>query len=46
MIKILVSQQLYNFADEAFEYQLLDPQNFLRLQDMNDSGNVPKTKTI
>ncbi len=29
MIKILVLQQLYNLADDALEYQLLDRRSFL-----------------
>lgn len=30
MIKILVLQKLYNLADDALEYQLLDRRSFLR----------------
>src|SRR5476651_2748072 len=30
MVKILVLQQLYNLADDALEYQLLDRRSFLQ----------------
>jgi len=33
MIKILVLQQLYNLADDALEYQLLDRRSVLRFLD-------------
>ncbi len=38
MIKILVLQQLYNPADDALEYQLLDRRSVLRFLDLTDSS--------
>lgn len=46
MIKILVLQQLYNLADDALEYQLLDRRSFLQFLGLTDSSTVPDTKTI
>jgi hypothetical protein len=46
MIKILVLQQLYNLADNALEYQLLDGRNFLRFLDLTESSSIPNAKTI
>jgi IS5 family transposase len=45
MIKILVLQQLYNLADDALEYQLLDRRSFLQFLDLTDSSS-PDAKTI
>jgi IS5 family transposase len=46
MIKILVLQQLYNLADDALEYQLLDRRSFLQFLDLTDSSSIPDAKTI
>src|SRR5476651_1092215 len=46
MVKILVLQQLYNLADDALEYQLLDRRSFLRFLDLTESSNIPDAKTI
>lgn len=43
-IKILVLQQLYNLADDALEYQLLDRRSFLRFLDMTESSSSPTPK--
>ena len=46
MIKILVLQQLYNLADDALEYQLLDRRSFLHFLDLTESSSIPDAKTI
>lgn len=46
MIKILVLQQLYNLADDALEYQLLDRRSFPRFLDLTESSSIPDAKTI
>lgn len=46
MVKILVLQQLYNLADDALEYQLLDRRSFLRFLDLTESSSIPDAKTI
>jgi IS5 family transposase len=46
MAKILVLQQLYNLADDALEYQLLDRRSFLQFLDLTDSSSIPDAKTI
>ena len=46
MIKILVLQQLYNLADDALEYQLLDRRSFLAFLDLTGSSTIPDAKTI
>jgi transposase len=46
MIKILVLQQLYNLADDALEYQLLDRRSFLPFLDLTESSSIPDAKTI
>ena len=46
MIKILVLQQIYNLADDALEYQLLDRRSFLQFLDLTDSSSIPDAKTI
>ncbi len=45
-IKILVLQQLYNLADDALEYQLLDRRSFLRFLDLTESSTIADAKTI
>jgi IS5 family transposase len=45
MIKILALRQLYNLADDALEYQLLDRRSFLRFLDLTESS-IPDAKTI
>jgi IS5 family transposase len=46
MIKILVLQQLYNLADDALEYRLLDRHSVLRFLDLTESSSIPDTRTI
>jgi IS5 family transposase len=46
MVKILVLQQLYNLADDALEYQLLDRPSFLQFLDLTESSSIPDAKTI
>jgi IS5 family transposase len=46
MINILVLQQLYNLADDALEYPLLDRRSFLRFLDLTESSSIPDAKTI
>jgi transposase, IS5 family len=46
MIKILVLQQLYNLADDALEYQLLDRRSFLSFLGLTGSSTIPDAKTI
>lgn len=43
MIKIFVLQQLYNLADDALEYQLLDRRSFPRFLDLAESRNSRTT---
>jgi len=42
MIKILVLQQLYNPADDAVEYQLLERRSFLRFLDLTERISIPR----
>jgi IS5 family transposase len=46
MTKILVLQQLYNLADDALEYQLLDRPCFLQFLGLTESNTIPDSKTI
>ena len=46
MTKILILQQLYNLADDALEYQLLDRRSFLQFLSLTDSSTIPDAKTI
>jgi IS5 family transposase len=46
MVKILVLQQLYNLADDALEYQLLDRRSFLQFLGLTESSTIPDAKTI
>ena len=46
MAKILVLQQLYNLADDALEYQLLDRRSFLQFLGLTESSTIPDAKTI
>ena len=46
MIQILVLQQLYNLADDALEYQLLDRRSFLTFLGLTESSTIPDAKTI
>ena len=46
MVKILVLQQLYNLADDALEYQLLDRRSFLQFLELIESSSIPDAKTI
>src|SRR5476649_1651165 len=45
-VKILVLQQLYNLADDALEYQLLDRRSFLQFLDLTESSSIHDAKTI
>ncbi|MFC6519817.1 transposase [Undibacterium arcticum] len=40
MAKILVLQQLYNLADDALEYQLLDRRSFLQFLGLTESSTI------
>ena len=42
MTKILILQQLYNLADDALEYQLLDRRSFLQFLGLTESGTTPR----
>ena len=46
MTKILILQQLYNLADDALEYQLLDCHSFLQFLGLTESSTIPDAKTI
>jgi IS5 family transposase len=46
MTKILILQQLYNLADDALEYQLLDRRSFLQFLGLTESSTIPDAKTI
>jgi IS5 family transposase len=46
MTKILILQQLYNPADDALEYQLLDRRSFLQFLGLTESSTIPDAKTI
>ena len=46
MTKILILQQLYNLADDALEYQLLDCRSFLQFLGLTESRTTPDAKTI
>lgn len=46
MAKIIAPQRLYNPADDALEYQLLDRRSFLQFFDLTESSNIPAAKTI
>ena len=40
MVKILVLQQLYDWAYDALEYRLLDRRSFLQLLDLTESSSL------
>lgn len=46
IVKLLVLQQLYNLADDALEYQLLDRRSSLQFLDLTESRSIPDAKTI
>ncbi|MDQ2821703.1 MAG: transposase [Pseudomonadota bacterium] len=46
MTKILILQQLYNLADDALEYQLLDRRSFLQFLGLTESSTILDAKTI
>jgi IS5 family transposase len=46
MTKILILQRLYNLADDALEYQLLDRPSFLQFLGLTESSTIPDAKTI
>jgi transposase, IS5 family len=46
MFKILILQSLYNLADDALEFQILDRLSFMRFLSIGINGKVPDSKTI
>lgn len=46
LFKILVLQSLYNLADEAMEYQILDRYSFSRFLGLHAASKVPDATTI
>lgn len=46
MFKILILQSLYNLADEALEYQILDRHSFCRFLGLHLGSKVPDATTV
>lgn len=46
MVRILALKHLYNLADEALEFQLLDRLSFQRFCGLVDSSNIPDRTTV
>lgn len=46
LFKILILQSLYNLADEAMEYQILDRYSFSRFLGLHAASKVPDATTI
>ncbi len=46
LFKILILQSLYNLADEAMEYQILDRYSFSRFLGLHAANKVPDATTI
>ena len=46
MFKVLVVQSLYNLADDAVEFQILDRLSFMRFLGLGIGDSVPDAKTI
>jgi len=46
MFKILILQSLYNLADDAIEFQILDRLSFMRFLKLGIESKVPDSKTI
>lgn len=46
MFKVLVVQSLYNLADDAVEFQILDRLSFMRFLGLEIGDRVPDAKTI
>lgn len=46
MFKILIIQSLYNLADDALEFQILDRLSFMRFLSLGINEKVPDSKTI
>jgi len=46
MVRILALKHLYNLADEALEYQLLDRLSFQRFCGLTDTANIPDRTTV
>src|SRR5471032_424522 len=46
MVRILLSQQLFNLSDEQMEFQLLDRLSFQRFAGLRDSSQIPDRTTI
>lgn len=46
MFKCLILQQLYNFSDEEFEFQLRDRMTFMRFVGLNSEDTTPDGNTV
>jgi IS5 family transposase len=46
MFKVLVVQSLYNLADDAVEFQILDRLSFMRFLGLSIGDSVPDAKTV
>lgn len=46
MFKCLILQQLYNFSDEEFEFQLRDRLTFMRFVGLNSEDTTPDGNTV
>ncbi|TBV79473.1 MAG: transposase [Desulfobulbaceae bacterium] len=46
LFKVLIFQSLYNLADEAMEFQILDRYSFSRFLGLHAVGKVPDATTI
>ncbi len=46
MFKVLVVQSLYNLADDAVEFQILDRLSFMRFLGLEIGDSVPDAKTV
>ncbi|MDP2168676.1 MAG: IS5 family transposase [Thermodesulfovibrionales bacterium] len=46
MFKVLVIQSLYNLADDAVEFQILDRLSFMRFLGLSIGDSVPDAKTV
>ena len=46
MFKCLILQQLYNFSDEEFEFQLRDRLTFMRFVGLSPEDTTPDANTV
>lgn len=46
MFKVLILQSLYNLADDAIEFQMLDRLSFMRFLGLSVGDSVPDAKTV